>query len=57
METEEQLSQRFQCKRNGNHVMGTPFESDLYHYRNLDRRDPCPLLSKDAYISCVFGGQ
>ena len=47
--TDERLSDRFKCGRNGDHLMGIPFECDLCHFRNLNGRDPLPGLAKDSY--------
>ena len=40
LETEEQLDQRYQTGRDGDHLMGIPFECDLCHFRNVMERDP-----------------
>ena len=47
--TDERLGDRFKCGRNGDHLMGIPFECDLCHFRNLNGRDPCASLPKDNY--------
>ena len=38
-ETEESRDSRFMCARNGDHVMGLPFECDLCHFRNVAKRE------------------
>ena len=45
--TEEKLAKRFKVARDGDHLMGVPFECDLYHFRNVNERDPIPGNSKD----------
>ena len=54
LETEEQLQHRFRCGRNGDHLMGIPFECDLCHFRNLNGFDPSPRNPKDQYTLLVI---
>ena len=49
LETEEELSDRFQVGRAGDHLMGIPFKCDLCHFRNLNGRNPCDHSAKDRY--------
>ena len=45
MDADEQ--KRYQHKRVGDHLMGVPFECDLCHFRNMNRRDPVWGHQKD----------
>ena len=47
--TDEKLEDKFKCGRDGDHLMGIPFECDLCHFRNLNLRDPDPQSPKDSY--------
>jgi hypothetical protein len=38
-ETEESRDSRFMCARNGDYVIGLPFECDLCHFRNVAKRE------------------
>ena len=40
--------ERYRVGRNGDHLAGVPFECDLCHFRNLNRRDPVWDCSKDT---------
>ncbi|KAL7530331.1 hypothetical protein ACHAXR_005038 [Thalassiosira sp. AJA248-18] len=52
--TEEDLNKRFRKGRNGDFVMGFPFECDLCHFRNVSRRDPNPMDRKDQFtLMCI----
>ena len=54
LETEEKLDQRFQVGRNGDHVMGIPFECDLCHFRNVSLRNPFPHRPGDHFLlTCI----
>jgi hypothetical protein len=35
---------------NSDHLMAVPFECDLCHYRNLQKRDPVPTDPRDVYL-------
>ena len=50
LETGEKLELRFRRGRNGDHVLGIPFECDLCHFRNVARRDPVDGNPKDEFI-------
>jgi hypothetical protein len=50
LETEERLAQRFAIGRNGDHLMGIPFECDLCHFRNVSGRDPIPIRPGDSFM-------
>jgi hypothetical protein len=44
---------RFKCARNGDHLL-CPFQCDLCHFRNIQRRDPVPGLTKDKLLlQCI----
>ena len=49
LETEERLDQRYRTGRDGDHLMGIPFECDLCHFRNVMERDPVQGNSKDDF--------
>ena len=52
--TEEKLAKRFRHGRNGDHLMGVPFECDICHFRNCNLRDPDWELSKDRFaLLCI----
>ena len=52
--TEENLANRFRHGRNGDHLMGVPFECDLCHFRNCNLRNPCLDSAKDNYtLICI----
>ena len=54
LEVDEGLSDRFQFGRSGDHLMGIPFECDLCHFRNLNRRDPDQGDAKDDWtLLCI----
>ncbi len=40
---------RYQCARNGDHLMGVPFECDLCSFRNMVGRDPDESNQKDEF--------
>ena len=48
LETEENLDTRYKVARNGDHLMGIPFECDLCHFRNVSGRDPIPSRPGDV---------
>ncbi|EJK69227.1 hypothetical protein THAOC_09530, partial [Thalassiosira oceanica] len=39
---------KFRCGVDGGHLMGVPFECELCHFRNINRRDPIAGSIKDA---------
>ena len=39
---------RYRNGRNGDHIMGIPFECDLCHFRNVTRRNPVVTDARDA---------
>ena len=40
--------------RDGDHLMGVPFECDLCHFRNVTGRNPCWESAKDSYtLTCI----
>ena len=54
LETDERLAQRFRQGRNGDHLMGIPFQCDLCHFRNVAERDPVEGRAKDEYtMMCI----
>ena len=54
LETGEKLELRFRRGRNGDHIMGIPFECDLCHFRNVARRDPVDGNPKDEFtLMCI----
>ena len=54
LETGEKLELRFRRGRNGDHVLGIPFECDLCHFRNMARRDPVDGNPKDEFtLMCI----
>jgi hypothetical protein len=54
LETEEHLNRRFQQGRDGDHLMGIPFECDLCHYRNVVDRDPITGDAGDVFtLMCI----
>ena len=56
LETEEKLANKFRHGRNGDHLMGIPFECDLCYFRNLNYQDPDLECSKDRFtLLCVQG--
>ena len=45
---------RYVLGRNGDHLMGVPFQCDLCHFRNMTGRDPIAHHKKDEYtMLCV----
>ena len=40
--------ERYSCGRNMDHLMGVPFESNLCHFQNMNRRDPVWEKDKDT---------
>ena len=44
---EETDLERHRHGRNGDHLMGVPFECDLCHFRNMNKRDPVWESPKD----------
>ena len=54
LETEEKLATRFAQGRNGDYLMGIPFECDLCHFRNVAERDPVSGNAKDDFtLVCI----
>ena len=54
LETEEDLKERFRHGRDGDHLMGIPFECDLCHFRNVCERDPLWNTHEDTYtLLCI----
>ena len=52
--TEPEDAVRFTCARNGDYIMGIPFECDLCSFRNLNKRDPIWANSRDSYtLICI----
>ena len=52
--TEADELQRFKQARNGDHLMGVPFECDLCSFRNVARRDPSWGDRKDNHtLLCI----
>ena len=45
---DSQDKDRYQRGRNGDHLMGVPFECNLCHFRNMERRDPVWNCAKDV---------
>ena len=43
-----QDNERYRVGRDGDHLAGVPFECDLCHFRNMNRRDPVWQNSKDV---------
>eukprot|EP00956_Cyclotella_meneghiniana_P043382 scaffold267197_cov149-Cyclotella_meneghiniana.AAC.1 len=44
----------FKCGRDGDYLMGIPFECDLCHFRNVTKRDPELTNSKDCHtLMCI----
>ena len=54
LETEEKTGKRFRHGRNGDHIMGIPFECDLCHIRNICGRGPVFQSKKDAWTLLVI---
>ena len=44
----------YQKARDGDHLMGVPFECDLCHYRNMRKKDPDFGNSRDVYLLMVI---
>ena len=54
LETEEKLKERFARGRDGDHLMGIPFECDLCHFRNCNGRDPALDNARDNFtLLCI----
>ena len=54
METEERLNKRFHIARDGYHLMGIPFECDIFQFRNVNERDLIHGNYKDNYtLLCI----
>lgn len=54
LETEDGREQDYRLARNGDHLMGIPFECDLCHFRNVVGRDPVWGQAKDEYtLICI----
>ncbi|KAL7468881.1 hypothetical protein ACHAXS_009127 [Conticribra weissflogii] len=52
--TEAEDAVRFRVGRDGDHLMGAPFECDLCHFRNVAKRDPIWEDKKDNYtLLCI----
>ena len=47
---EEKDLERYQSGRNGDNLMGVPFECDLYHLRNMNQRNPTLGSKRDEDI-------
>ena len=45
---EDTEGQRYRHARNGDHIMGVPFECELCHFRNMNKRDPIATSLKDS---------
>lgn len=52
--TEDRTGERFRHGRNGDHIMGIPFECDLCHFRNVNLRNPVWESSRDAWTLLVI---
>ena len=50
---EKKDQQRYRSARNGDHLMGVPFQYDMCHLRNINRRDTLPggKREKDTFIA------
>lgn len=44
----------YQRARNGDHLMGVPFECDLCHFRNIRKKDPNLSDHRDAHLMMVI---
>ena len=44
---EEKDQRRYRSARNGDHLMKVPFECDLCHFRNMNKRDPVSRGKRD----------
>ena len=54
LETDKRLDKCFRISRNGDHLMGIPFECDLCQIRNVYERDPTHGNAKDNYtLICI----
>ena len=56
LDTEEKLANKFRHGRNGDHLMGIPFECDICHFRNINYRDPDLECSKDRFDLLIIRG-
>jgi hypothetical protein len=54
---DETEGQRYRHARNGDHLMGVPFECELCHFRNMNKRDPILSSTKDTntLMACKRG--
>ena len=48
MELEVEDKDRYRRGGNGDHLTGVPFECDLCHFRNMNKRDPVWERAKDV---------
>jgi hypothetical protein len=54
LETGDDRDQDYRTARNGDHLMGVPFECDLCHFRNVVGRDPVWGKAQDEYtLTCI----
>ena len=54
LETDKRLNKFFQIARDGDHLMGIPFEYDMCQFRNVNERDPINGNSKYNYtLLCI----
>ena len=54
LETGEKLELRFWRGRNRDHVLEIPFKCDLYHVRNVAKRDPGDGNTQDEFtLMCI----
>ncbi|KAL7502109.1 hypothetical protein ACHAWX_000458 [Stephanocyclus meneghinianus] len=54
MPMENAFVYKFRAARDGDHLMGTPFECDLCHFRNLARQDPDLNSPQDIFqLMCI----
>jgi len=54
MLVENSTAEDFKTARDGDHMMGFPFECNLCHFRNLARRDPIIDSDKDVFqLVCI----
>ncbi len=47
---------RYRCGRDGDHLMGVPFECDLCSFRNVSGRDPEFGNRKDLFTLIAMAG-
>ena len=54
LETDELLDRRLETGRDGDHLMGIPFECDLCHSRNVAERDPISGNARENFtLLCI----